>query len=390
MSDAIASALASDVEYRIHQVVDVSETHLHSLQWFTFLLQEAARFTRHARRTMMTTSDIDQALRVMNIEPLYGHSPYNPPTFKRALPYPTSQAAGTVYFVEDEEIDFDRVLREEKIPLPKPANWTAHWLAVEGVQPLIPENPPAIPREEADLASAKLTTPARAGPQLPPTPPSPGRSGSYGSKKPNQLLVKQVLSRELQLYYTRLTSTLLPPRDDAMRTAALTSLRSDAGLQTLLPYLVKWVGDGVIGVLRETGTPNEMDGKILEIFLDAIGALLDNKTLFVEPYVSARVIPRRTFEITLHAASSTAPSLIINTPFWKSSSIKCNAFTHGGVTSLVAFTDAALNDVSIALPSNYEDSACCSDIAREEQRYKRRRGQRFDWSRQGSSPERIT
>ena len=95
----------------------------------------------------MTTSDIDQALRVLNIEPLYGHSPHNPPTFRRALPYAQASAAGTVYFVEDEEIDFDRVLREEKIPLPKPANWTAHWLAVEGVQPLIPENPPAIPRD---------------------------------------------------------------------------------------------------------------------------------------------------------------------------------------------------------------------------------------------------
>ncbi|KLO08552.1 TAF-domain-containing protein [Schizopora paradoxa] len=290
LSDAIASALASDVEYRIHQVVD-----------------EAARFTRHARRTMMTTSDIDQALRVLNIEPLYGHSPHNPPTFKRALPYPQSQAAGTVYFVEDEEIDFDRVLREDKIPLPKPANWTAHWLAVEGVQPLIPENPPAIPRDEPDLASAKLTTPPRAGPQLPPTPSSPGRSGNYGAKKPNQLLVKQVLSRELQLYYTRLTSTLLPPRDESMRTAALTSLRSDAGLQTLLPYLVKWVGDGVVGVLREAGSLSEVDGKVLEILLDVIGALLDNKTLFVEPYLHQLLPPLLSILLygNLHPTNST-------------------------------------------------------------------------------------
>ena len=80
----------------------------------------------------MTTSDIDQALRVLNIEPLYGHSPHNPTTFRRALPFPQVPAAGPVYFVEDEEIDFDRVLREEKIALPKGVSWTAHWLAVEG------------------------------------------------------------------------------------------------------------------------------------------------------------------------------------------------------------------------------------------------------------------
>lgn len=234
----------------------------------------------------MTTSDIDQALRVLNIEPLYGHSPHNPPTFRRALPFPSAATAGPVYFVEDEEIDFERVLREEKIPLPRPANWTAHWLAVEGVQPLIPENPPAVPRDtEPDIASAKLTTPPRGGTQFPPTPPSPSRhSAPFNAGKTNQLLVKQVLSRELQLYYTRLTSALIPPTDDSRRLAALSSLKNDAGLQTLLPYLVKWVADGVVSILRDTSPDN--DSKPLEVYLEVLGALLDNKTLFVEPYVS--------------------------------------------------------------------------------------------------------
>ena len=72
--------------------------------------------------------------------------------------------------------------------------------------------------------------------------------------------------------------------DDARRTAALSSLRHDAGLQTLLPYLVKWVGDGVVGVLKDE-QPSEADGKVLEVLLDVIGALMDNNTLFVEPYV---------------------------------------------------------------------------------------------------------
>lgn len=285
----------------------------------------------------MTTHDVDHALRVLNIEPLYGHSPHNPPTFRRALPYPSAQAAGTVYFVEDEEIDFDRVLREEKVALPRPAGWTAHWLAVEGVQPLIPENPPAISRErdETDAGGgaqvngtmAKIAggggSGGGAGPgatppptrgangtqQFPPTPPSPSRHASLPSSaaananksKTSQLLVKQVLSRELQLYYTRLTSTLMPASasasggsaaqqqqagaDEAKKIAALTSLRSDAGLQTLLPYLVKWVGDGVVGLLRDS-TPAESDGRALEVYLDVIDALLDNQTLFVESYVS--------------------------------------------------------------------------------------------------------
>ena len=235
---------------------------------------------RHARRTTMTTDDIDQAFRVLNIEPLYGHSPHNPPTFRRAIPYPSSSTTGTLYFVEDEEIDFDRVLREEKITLPKPVSWTAHWLAVEGVQPLIPENPPAITKDAEEPSTLKSITGQPSTSALTTQPTTKGR-------QQNQQLVKQVLSRELQLYYARLTSSLLPPapEDYVKRTAALASLRHDAGLQALLPYLVRWVAEGVVNTLR-AGVQTETDGRVLEVLLDVISALLDNSTLFVEPYVS--------------------------------------------------------------------------------------------------------
>ncbi|RDX53506.1 TAF-domain-containing protein [Lentinus brumalis] len=266
LPDAVASALASDVEYRIQQVVE-----------------EAARFMRHAKRTTLTTSDIDQALRVLNIEPLYGHFPHNPPAFRRALPFPQMQSAGSVYFVEDEEIEFDRVLREEKITLPKGVSWTAHWLAVEGVQPLIPENPPAAPKEEADGKQTSATV-------------LPG--GKQTQQQP--LLVKQTLSRELNLYYARLTSSLNPQTSDhSKRTAALASLRHDAGLSPLLPYLAQWVSEGVVSTLR-TGSQTENDGKMLEVFLDVISALLDNQTLGVEPFLH-QLLPA-VFSILLHSA----------------------------------------------------------------------------------------
>ncbi|KIK64009.1 hypothetical protein GYMLUDRAFT_427095 [Collybiopsis luxurians FD-317 M1] len=289
ISDVVATALASDVEYRIHQVVE-----------------EAAKFMRHGRRTTMTTSDIEQALRVLNIEPLYGHTPHNPPTFRRAAPIyagntasSSTNTAGAVYFVEDEEIDFDRVLREEKIVMPKGVSWTAHWLAVEGVQPLIPENPPAVPREVDNNAIAETpkTNGVVAAPSAPPLAILNGTGVAGNAKKPQQQqqaqqpLVKQVLSRELQLYYTRLTSSLLPPSSDfAKRTAALASLRSDAGLQALLPYLIRWVAEGVVGALKEGGQ-SEMDGKILEVLMEVIGSILDNKTLFVEPYLHQLLPP---------------------------------------------------------------------------------------------------
>jgi transcription initiation factor TFIID subunit 6 len=237
---------------------------------------------RHARRTTVTTSDIDQALRVLNIEPLYGHNPHNPPVFRRALPFPNAANVGPVYFVDDEEIDFDRVLREEKITLPKGVSWTAHWLAVEGVQPLIPENPPAIPK---DVDQEITKSPPQLNGTFPLTPPSESRSTVKKQQQQQQQLVKQVLSRELQLYYTRLTSSLLPPTaDSAKRTAALASLRHDAGLQALLPYLIRWVGEGVVAALKE-GAQTEADGR-LDVLLDVVSAILENNTLFIEPYVS--------------------------------------------------------------------------------------------------------
>lgn len=231
------------------------------------------------------TSDIDHALRVLNIEPLYGHTPGNPPFFRRALPFPQLPAAGPVYFIEDEEIDFDRVLREEKIALPRGVRWTAHWLAVEGVQPLVPENPPAIPRE-TEPEHGLNANPVNGISSTAVTKPLLGAKKLHPAQQQN--LVKQVLSRELQLYYARLTSSLLPPTDFARRTAALASLRHDAGLQALLPYLVRWVGEGVVSALRENESEDATFAEAaasLGVLMDVISAILDNGTLFVEPYV---------------------------------------------------------------------------------------------------------
>jgi transcription initiation factor TFIID subunit 6 len=225
------------------------------------------------------------------------------------------QSAGSVFFVEDEEIDFDRVLREDKIALPKGVSWTAHWLAVEGVQPLIPENPPAIPRDADDSAlkdsdatkvngtgTAVNTVNGTTALPLGPTGNLPGgqKPTTQRPNQQNQPLVKQVLSRELQLYYARLTGALLPPSSDfSKRTGALASLRNDAGLQALLPYLVRWLGEGVVGVLKN-GSQESSEGRVLEILLDVVAAILDNTTLFVEPYLHQILPP--ILSILLHSS----------------------------------------------------------------------------------------
>ena len=313
----------------------------------------------------MTTDDIDQAFRVLNIEPLYGHSPHNPPTFRRAIPYPPSSTTGTLYFVEDEEIDFDRVLREEKITLPKPVSWTAHWLAVEGVQPLIPENPPAITKDAEEPSALKSITGQPSTSALTTQPTTKGR-------QQNQQLVKQVLSRELQLYYARLTSSLLPPapEDYVKRTAALASLRHDAGLQALLPYLVRWVAEGVVNTLR-AGVQTETDGRVLEVLLDVISALLDNSTLFVEPYVRfvRACLPSLTRYVPVTPNAS--PSLV-HPPAFIITVHPLDTSAYLGGTDDVAPPNTTFHNVSFFGPPYHEDTTFGTGFDRQESRDPRR------------------
>lgn len=103
------------------------------------------------------------------------------------------------------------------------------------MQPLIKENPS--PAELAKLVPRSTNPVAGAGSAVG----VPGAATTGATVTP---LVKHVLSRELQLYFTRLTDALgragLEQRD-----AALGSVRSDPGLHQLVPYLVSWGGEQV-------------------------------------------------------------------------------------------------------------------------------------------------
>ena len=91
----VVEHLAKDVEYRL-----------------CILLEEALKFMRHGRRTVLTTQDISQALRVLDLEPLYGYESTRPLRFGEASIGPGQP----LYYVEDEEVDFEKLINA---PLPK-------------------------------------------------------------------------------------------------------------------------------------------------------------------------------------------------------------------------------------------------------------------------------
>lgn len=207
MKESVAAALAADVEYRIREIV-----------------QDATKYMRHSKRDQLRTTDIDAALRARNIEPIYGFLPSssgrssanNPsrytagPTFRRV-----QTASGVpLHYVEDEEIDFDKILEAgPKIGLGRGVGWGAHWLAIEGVQPAVPQNPSPIAIAEAKGSGFMGPVPAQPSAAAPAAKAVTVAGGDgQAIAKP---LVKHILSRELQLYYERLTKSIVSPPPEA-------------------------------------------------------------------------------------------------------------------------------------------------------------------------------
>ena len=93
--DDVLQGLSSDIEYRIAQV-----------------LEETLKFMRHSKRSTLSTQDIAQALRVLEVEPLYGYESTRPLRFGEASIGPGQP----LYYVEDEEVDFEKLINA---PLPK-------------------------------------------------------------------------------------------------------------------------------------------------------------------------------------------------------------------------------------------------------------------------------
>ncbi|KAF2141743.1 uncharacterized protein K452DRAFT_271474 [Aplosporella prunicola CBS 121167] len=250
LSDDVAEDLARDVEFRIGQV-----------------LEEALKFMRHSKRTTLGTQDISQALRVLDVEPLYGYESTRPLRFGEASMGPGQP----LFYVEDEEVDFEKLINAPLPKVPREISFTAHWLALEGVQPAIPQNPTSADSRHQDLL-----------PKGPGANPYLAAVNGYDNVavKP---LVKHVISKELQLYFDRIVSALADETNEEWRAQALGSLRTDPGLHQLIPYFVQYIAEKV--------THNMKDLFILTQMMHMTSALLQNPSLFMDAYITSLVAP---------------------------------------------------------------------------------------------------
>lgn len=99
-------------------------------------------------------------------------------------------------------------------------------------------------------------------------------------------LVKHVLSKELQLYFEKVCNAFLDEANEEYRVSAFSSLKEDPGLHQLVPYFVQFISEKV--------THNMKDLFVLTQAMHMTEALIQNATLYVDPYVSSNhVIPFR-------------------------------------------------------------------------------------------------
>jgi len=265
LADNVVEELARDVDFRLAQ-----------------LLEEALKFMRHSKRTTLSTLDISHALRVLNVEPLYGYESTRPLRFGEASLGPGQP----LYYVEDEEVDFEKLINAPLPKVPREITFTAHWLAVEGVQPSIPQNPTASNQQDM------LPKGPNANPHL-----AAANGLDNVSVKPQ---VKHVLSKESQELFAKLSSALLDETNPEWHTAALASIQSDPGIHQLTTYIITFIAEKVTHSARNIF--------VLQSMMLATEKLLSNPTIYLDPYIPAMVPPVLTCCMGKHLGPNPAPS----------------------------------------------------------------------------------
>jgi transcription initiation factor TFIID subunit 6 len=229
-----------------------------------FLLQDALKFTRKCRRTKMITEDLESAMKMRHLEPIIGFRLSN-----GNLPFKTTTAAGTnhrdVHCIDDHELQLDQVITAPMPKIPLDVSIRTHWLAIEGKQPTVNENPEII--SKADLTADSL---------------DPMKSLT---KKRYNLDASKIktsnpheLSLEQQIYYKEITEACVGS-EEQKRQEAIASLSTETGLHQILPRIVLFISEGVKVNLMQYNLA------ILIYLMRMTSALLENKSLYCEKYL---------------------------------------------------------------------------------------------------------
>ncbi|XP_046445654.1 transcription initiation factor TFIID subunit 6-like [Daphnia pulex] len=257
LSDSAAKELADEINFRVKTII-----------------QDATKFMHHGKRKKLSTMDVDHALKIKNIEPLYGFS--NPDH----IPFRFASGGGReLHFLEDKELDIADIIGGSLPKLPLDVSLRAHWLSIDGIQPAVPENPPSLSKDQQRLESSDpVSKLAKIGDKTK----KASTLTAINKPKTETVQVKQLTAHELsveqQLYYKEITEACVGS-DEARRAEAFQSLASDPGLHQMLPRLCTFIAEGVrVNVVQNNLAP-------LIYLMRMVKALLSNQTLYLEKYL---------------------------------------------------------------------------------------------------------
>lgn len=325
ISNDVLKTLAMDVEYRILEVIE-----------------NANKLKKFSKRSKLTHDDIQKSMELLNLEPLFGYGHYNNKSsqavgseilgkFKKMDTNSDnknsniSEEYNNRFYIDEEEVDFDKLINEPLPEAPRITTFTSHWLAVEGVQPNIAQNPNIhedIRLKYSPLVRGSIVTSinentlvlSNENDQKDDDANNDNNDNdlekennadtNQNTKSTNQnksinsnvkidgkdveikLRVKHVISKELQIYFEKITKTLLEPSEEyndlqkeSIKQAALQSLSSDKGIHQLLPYFIAFINEQI--------TYNLHDLEKLTTLLEMVFSILVNKDFSLEPYYNS-------------------------------------------------------------------------------------------------------
>ncbi|GKY91240.1 hypothetical protein MPSEU_000096600 [Mayamaea pseudoterrestris] len=180
-----------------------------------------AHYNRSAIRRRLHAADVNMALQLLKCEQLYATN----------IVPPNPKDKDTKILLQD---FLQRESAADRMPLPpSEVGMRKHWLAVDGVQPQIPQNPSLLVEQMNQHTDGERITDT-----ISLTDPSVGPIQV-------QRLQSSMLSEELLLYYVRLTTSMerggSTPARRQDQDAVLASLAKDGGLQELVPFFVRYL-----------------------------------------------------------------------------------------------------------------------------------------------------
>ena len=240
------------------------------------------------------------------------------------------------YVVDDEVIDFDCVLREEKVTLRKGVSWTAQGRRSRNYQITSPDQCHILVDAtiRKSLYSQEATTVTTATCQT------------------------SAIMRATALLYA--AHVVVITAHCWLRTAALASLRNDAGLQALSPYLIRWVGEGVVTALKE-GAQSEGDpwrccwtswapsSRTIHCLYSLMWVTLQTRYSWANWSI---------LFIQLHQLLPAILSTILHSTLLPSLPPTCARLPLSALPSAYA----TFYDISVPLTTNYEDTSRCFNI----------------------------